>query len=136
MILRLFIICFVLFACKPSTVEENKNEERVVENHIEHYKNGLKKMEGQLVNGKRHGKWVVYHENGMKWSEGSYRHGERVGSAVIYYENGKKKLQGQYRGGYKVGIWRAWERDGTFADSLDTGTLLSHADSVKLELIK
>lgn len=136
MIYRFLLICFVLISCQSPESEKQEQKEPTVEKYESFYPNGLKQLEGKLVNGERHGKWIAYHENGMKWSEGSYRNGVREGNAIIYYENGKKKIEGRYKKGYKVGIWRVWEDDGTFADSLDTGKLLSRKDSLVLELIK
>lgn len=136
MIYRLLILCLVFIGCQPKDSAKIEEEENKIENHVDYYDNGLKHMEGKLLGGKRHGKWIAYYESGIKWSEGSFRNGERAGRAIVYYENGKKKLEGQYKKGYKIGVWKVWEDDGTFVDSLDTGSLLSYQDSLNLELVK
>ena len=53
------LLSLTIFACNNS-VEENKKQEvleRKVEQVVERYSNGIKKMEGETVNGKRHGMW-------------------------------------------------------------------------------
>ncbi|KAA3649785.1 MAG: hypothetical protein DWP98_06330 [Bacteroidetes bacterium] len=130
----LSIIIFVLFSCqsKEQTVE-NQLPERNIEQVVEYYDNGLKKMEGELLNGQRHGKWFAYYENGMKWSEGNFNKGLRVGLGIVYYENGKKKLEGLYDQDKKVGIWKVWEDDGTLVQEIDMDNPINASDSLRLE---
>jgi antitoxin component YwqK of YwqJK toxin-antitoxin module len=116
-----FILSMAHFACQSSSQpqEEKRQSSRTVEDYVEHYPSGIKKIEGKMLNGERHGDWVYYYEDGIKWSEGRYKNGKRVGYSRIYYENGKLKLQGKYEDDVRVGIWKVWNNDGTFADSVD-----------------
>jgi antitoxin component YwqK of YwqJK toxin-antitoxin module len=70
------ILCLFAFgSCVPKKQEEKKTDSYEipqVEDYIEHYPTGIKKLEGKKVEGKRHGRWIFYYDNGMKWSEGTY----------------------------------------------------------------
>src|SRR5690554_1403874 len=138
---------FLLFAflpfmaCSPNSKNNDKGEE-ITENYqaeeresyIEHYDNGVKKIEGLKVGGKRHGKWNYYYEDGILWSEGVYRYGVREGRSIVYYENGKKKIQGQYKNDLRVGEWKVWDDDGSLVKVMDLDSLLTASDSVHLGL--
>lgn len=134
----ILILCLFAFgACVSNKAEEKKTESFQAaeeENYIEHYPNGLKKLEGKKVDGKRHGKWTYYYDNGMKWSEGMYNHGMRHGHSVVYYENGKKKIEGQYKKDLRVGEWKVWEDDGSLVKAIDLDKMLTAKDSVRLEI--
>lgn len=120
-----------MIACQnqeaPAT---EKKTERTVEEVLEHYPDGKKRMEGKLVNGERHGNWKVYYENGFLWSEGKYWKGKRKGYSVVYHKNGKKKLEGNYEDDVKVGIWKLWGEDGSLYKSIDMDNM-SNRDSLK-----
>lgn len=137
---KIFILAFGLLVLTACSTEKNTNEKEEQyqapksEDYLERYPNGIKKLEGRKVNGKRHGKWTYYYDNGMKWSEGKYVHGERNGYAIVYYENGKKKIEGQYKNDLRVGKWKVWEDDGTLVKEIDLDKMLSAEDSLKLEL--
>ncbi len=136
----LLFLCLGFLACQYSEKQDanlaQEQEKFSEENghYVDYYPNGLKKIEGNLVNGKRHGKWIYYYENGIKWSEGKFLHGVRQGMAFVYYENGKIKLKGQYKNGLKIGIWEVWEDDGTYVSNIDLNEMLSAQDSIRLEL--
>ena len=129
----LVVLAFVSCNNEPAPQEQDTTQ-RTVEEHVEYYSNGAKKIEGQLVNGKRHGKWIYYHDNGFVWSEGKYKHGKRDGHSIVYFKNGRTKLQGQYKNDLKVGTWKAWREDGSFIRSINVDELLTKEDSLRLEM--
>jgi len=55
---------------------------------IDFHKNGVKKAEGQYIDGKKEGLWISWHRNGERESEGEYIDGQRDGR------------------------WREWDPDG------------------------
>jgi antitoxin component YwqK of YwqJK toxin-antitoxin module len=139
--MRSLLILFTLFvftscddASKMGDQKAEKVVERSAEDYVEHYPNGLKKLEGKLVNDQRHGIWTYYYENGMKWSEGRYVHGVRDGYSIVYYENGKKKIEGEYENDLKIGIWKVWEDDGSLVKEINLSEMLSKEDSLKLQM--
>ena len=134
---KIVFICLalVLFACNNSEKkEEVKVAERIVEQVVERYTNGIKKVEGETVNGKRHGMWKYYYANGFLWSEGSFWYGERKGYSIIYYNTGKKQMEGNYEKDLKVGQWKLWNPDGSLNRIIDLDQMLTSEDSIKLEL--
>lgn len=132
---QIVLISFTLliFACQSQTEQQVENPKAKTENKVERYANGVKKLEGKIVDGKRHGIWKAYHENGNLWSVGKFRHGVREGISTVYYENGRKKMEGVYEKGLKIGIWKVWEDDGTFVQDIDLNSMLTKKDSLKLE---
>ena len=124
------LLSLTIFACNNS-VEENKKQEvleRKVEQVVERYSNGIKKMEGETVNGKRHGMWKYYYANGFLWSEGEFWYGERKGYSIIYYNTGKKQMEGSYENDLKVGKWKLWNQDGSLNKIIDLDQMLTSAD--------
>ncbi len=130
------LISLVLFACNDTAKDDKKQEvfERKVEQVIEHYSNGVKKMEGEKVDDERHGIWKYYYANGFLWSEGEFWHGKRQGYSIIYYNTGKKQMEGSYEKDLKVGKWKLWNPDGSLNKIIDIDQMLTSADSTKLEL--
>jgi len=132
---RFLVLALVLFACSNTAKEDNKQGmERNVEQVLERYPNGIKKLEGETVNGKRHGMWKYYYANGFLWSEGKFWYGERKGYSLIYYNSGKKQMEGAYEKDLKVGKWKLWNPDGSLNKIIDLDQMLTSEDSVKLEL--
>ena len=129
------LISIALLACNSSEKKkQTKGLERKVEKVVEHYENGIKKLEGETVNCKRHGPWKYYYANGFLWSEGSFWYGERKGYSIIYYKSGKKQMEGQYAKDLKIGKWKLWNEDGSLNQIIDLDKMLTGEDSVKLEL--
>lgn len=135
---KFIFICMsiALMACNETAEESKKKEvlERKVEQVTEYYSNGKKKMEGEKVNGERHGMWKYYYANGYLWSEGEFWYGERKGYSIIYYNSGKKQMEGSYKNGLKVGEWKLWNEDGSLNKVVDLNQMLTSQDSIKLEL--
>ena len=135
--LRVIILWFILCTLSCTSTEsniDNKVIERTTEEVVEYYPNGIKKVEGEKVNGQRHGIWKYYYPNGFLWSEGKFWYGERKGYSVIYYKTGKKQMEGNYEKDLKVGKWKLWNPDGSLNKIVDIDQLLSSEDSLKLEL--
>ena len=128
-------LSLILFACNNSVQEDKKQvPERNVEQVLEHYSNGIKKLEGEKVNGERHGMWKYYYDNGFLWSEGKFWYGERKGYSIIYYNTGKKQMEGEYVKDLKVGEWKLWNQDGSLNKIVNLDQMLTAKDSIKLEL--
>ena len=53
------------------------------------YSNGNKYYEGELVDGKKHGKGIMYDIDGNKMYEGEWRYDKRVGNGICYIKGGK-----------------------------------------------
>lgn len=49
---------------------------------VDYWSNGLKRVEGRVVDGKPHGKETWWLEDGRKWKEVEFRQGEEISSQV------------------------------------------------------
>lgn len=76
------------------------------------YPNGIIKMKGFYINGRREGQWTSFFENGMKQSEGFFKNGLRDGKALVYFENGQVYYEGYYKDGKEVGKWVFFDQHG------------------------
>ncbi|NCO55450.1 MAG: hypothetical protein COS14_13080 [Bacteroidetes bacterium CG02_land_8_20_14_3_00_31_25] len=92
---------------KPAKVswikQENGKNDTI--KRLEYYSNGKKKIEGEVKNGKRSGKWTYWFENGNIWSEGSFINGLSDGQFNIFNEDGSKYMQSNYKNGVPDGCW-------------------------------
>ena len=126
---------FCLYSCSSGTDEKKKEEatEKTMSadtslsgitgmieknppvqqgDYIAKYPNGIVKMRGFYVNGKREGQWTSFFENGNVQSEGFFKAGLRDGKANVYYESGKKYYEGYYKDGKEVGHWIFYDESG------------------------
>ncbi len=92
---------------------------------------------GNLVNGKKIGKWKSYYhstgkkiyeetfkdgkedglrtfwyQNGQKYTEGTYKNGKEDGLGTFWYKNGQKSKEGTYKDGKRVGVHYEWYENG------------------------
>lgn len=131
--LLIILTALFLFSCESEEKEPQKKEfVRETEQVLERYPNGAKKMEGELVNGERHGVWKFYFENGFVWSEGKYWYGKRRGPSTVFYKNGKVHMEGNYKNDLKVGTWKLYDENGDLSKAINMDELLTSADSLKL----
>ena len=87
---------------------------------IMRYPNGVIRMKGFYMHGKRDGEWVSFFEDGKVQSEGYFKQGYRDGKGTVYYPNtGNKMYEGNYKDGVMVGIWKYYNTDGTFNKEVD-----------------
>ena len=80
--------------------------------YVAKYPNGIVKMRGYYINGKRNGQWSSFFENGNMQSEGFFKDGLRDGKAVVYYQSGKVYYTGYYKEGKEVGKWIFYDENG------------------------
>ncbi|MGD2091222.1 MAG: hypothetical protein PVH61_33915 [Candidatus Aminicenantes bacterium] len=80
-VLGLYIAVFFIFI---STAACGKMEQKV-----EYYKDGSKKLVVDLKEGKPHGKTIGFYMNGKKEFQQEYRQGKKHGKLTRWYENGQ-----------------------------------------------
>lgn len=80
--------------------------------YVAKYPNGIIRMKGYYVDGKRNGQWTSFFENGNVQSEGFFKNGLRDGKANVYYENGKLYYEGAYENGKEIGTWTFFDTAG------------------------
>lgn len=77
-----------------------------------YYMEGMKHLDGPIVNDKRNGKFETYYKSGNLLSTGEFIDGVRVGRGVVYHENGNIHYEGNYENGKEVGIWKFYNEEG------------------------
>ena len=117
--IKSFAIMVVLFSCS-SQMDNNLTEKQLIDSskteisqdksYIEKFSNGKIKVSGEIVKGKREGKWFSYFENGTKQSEHNYLNGKLHGNMDVFSLNGKLLYQGFYLHGKQHGKWIYYER--------------------------
>ncbi len=85
---------------------------RDITGQIDFYPNHLKKTEGPVLDGKKHGLWKAWYKDGTKWSEGIFQHDMNHGRHTVWHQNGQKFYEGDYIVGQRSGIWKFWAEDG------------------------
>ena len=114
-------------------IKENNNNLALIINHINKIQNQLDILEkvdykknniklklrngkyiGQILNGLREGKGIMYYYNGDRY-EGEYRNNNREGKGIMYYNNGDR-YEGYYKKGKKEGKGIFYYTDGSVYD--------------------
>jgi hypothetical protein len=91
----------------------DKEPENYSGEYQELYKNGLPKMKGLKVNGKREGRWQSWHPTGAPASECDYKNGVEHGEYIVFHEStGKPMITGKYSEGKKIGQWQFYNEEG------------------------
>lgn len=96
-----------------------KDRDSILVKEIGYYPDGLKRIEGGYVEGKREGRWTYWFDNGNKWSEAHYKADTRDGKSTVWHENGRKYFEGTYRNGERTGKWRFWDDAGNLMKEVD-----------------
>lgn len=88
-----------------------------------YYKNGLKRSEGEYVNGKQVGFWNCWYENGSPLNEGNYGDdGLEIGEWKFYYPSGK--LQ-------QIDHFKLGRHNGEFIDYHENGNIKRKGNNLK-----
>lgn len=83
------------------------------------YKEGMKHLDGPIVNGKRNGIFNSYYKSGNILSTGEFKEGRREGKATTFYEDGKVKYEGFYNKGKECGIWKFYDTEGNLYNEVN-----------------
>ena len=78
-----------------------------------YHSTGKKSYEENFKDGKLDGLYTDWYENGQKSSEKTYKNGKRDGVYTFWYENGQKNYEGTYKDGILVKVIGGWNEDGT-----------------------
>ena len=68
--------------------------------------------EGELLKGKRIGKWHHFYDNGKLLAEGEYFEGLKTGPWNFYFGNGQPRSQGKFKQDVRQGEWIERDREG------------------------
>jgi antitoxin component YwqK of YwqJK toxin-antitoxin module len=104
--------------------------------YTEFYESGIKRIEMNIEEGKRHGKitlyfednqiqeirsydnglmdgtWITWNKLSVKIAEASYKRNKKHGKWYIWDDNGVKRYEMEYFEGKKTGTWYIWDEKG------------------------
>lgn len=92
--------------------QSTKTSDQTLVPYSEVYDNGQTRIQGNLLDGKRHGLWLSFYEDGVKWSEDEYFQGERNGKTISYYPTGIFRYKGVYIDDEPAGKWTFYDEEG------------------------
>ncbi len=120
---------------KSDGIYKSKNETEPANGLVYNLIKNKKVKMGNLINGKKHGRWIEWHPDERRLDE-NYKHGLLDGNISFYYKsgqrewrytfkndvldgihtkwyiNGKKMKEGFFENGKSVGIWVWWDQNG------------------------
>ncbi len=82
------------------------------------YSNGKPSASFELIDGKQHGKDLLYHFAGGTWMESMDIYGETEGPLTLYHANGKIRTSGTYSSDNPHGIFREFNDKGVLVEDL------------------
>ena len=123
------LVLLLLLACESPLIEKietthpngEKNQvsyyqkvdgKEVLVKEKHYHENGVLKMEGAFLNGKREGEWRAYFNTKKLQSVGVFKGGIRTGKTQIYYPNGAVRYEGQYENDQQTGRWKFYNQAG------------------------
>lgn len=86
------------------------------------------------VDGKQEGLWRTWHSNGRLHKEGELKNGKEHGRYLEYYDSGILRYEYFYDLGKKTGLWRSWYKDGdiyterNFKEDVLDGRLVQYSE--------
>jgi antitoxin component YwqK of YwqJK toxin-antitoxin module len=133
----IFIAALVMYSCNSNTPpEEEKStteasaKKSKPENYVEYHPNGVVKLKGLKIDGKRSGKWESYYATGYRWSEVDYRNGVRSGEVISYHPNGMMQYQGRYYNDKRTGVWSFYDTTGILIKKINMDLNPQESDSL------
>lgn len=80
---------------------------------IDYYPIGVKRAEGELVNGKKEGEWKFFdREGGWLREKYMYAAGEANGESTIYFANGKVSVKCEFKNDERHGYFKSFYNNG------------------------
>ena len=64
--------------------------------------------QGLMKNGKKEGKWIIYHKNGQLSAKENYQNGGNHGFQIGYYDNGVLFYKTNWKNGQSHGYWESY----------------------------
>ncbi|MFC2103496.1 toxin-antitoxin system YwqK family antitoxin [Bacteroidota bacterium] len=104
---------------------ENKIIEYDVVDGVKHgefllyYESGKLEIKGELVNNLNEGRWQYYYESGQIESEGDFVDNQPDGIWRWYYRSGKLREEGLFQKGKRQGVWKEFDELGIVLNEKD-----------------
>lgn len=84
--------------------------------HTVHWPNGKKRAEGEIIEGRREGRWTYWYQFGQKMEEGQYLANRKTGRWTRWHPNGRIQWISHYQRGKRHGAFAVYLRDGSLAE--------------------
>ena len=87
--------------------------------------------QGELIDGKNEGEWIMYHENGTLLEKINFKNNKIVGCTTSYHDKGQLWGKGCYdENGMRTGKWVTYREDGSLwrTSIWKDGKTVSHID--------
>lgn len=98
--------------------------DKITKLQVDYYKNGNKRSEVIMIDGKLEGKYSIWYVSGEIESEIEYHNGQRNGVVKEYYKSGQINAIMQYENGdYVYGSKMEWHKNGVLALKYENGEL-------------
>ncbi len=123
---------------KKSNQEKKQNQQKksISKKQTIHWdqQKKLKKYEGEMKDGKRNGKGILYSPNGKKEYHGEWKDDKRNGRGIEYLENGNKFYDGMWKNdkregkgiSYKLSLFENKAYDGEWKNAMKNGKGISY----------
>jgi len=95
-----------------------------------YYENGNTQIKGQMENNRNVGKWHYFYESGGIESEGYFVDDQPEGKWFWYSPSGKVKEEGSYKQGRRVGLWKNYDDNGNLVQEKE----FSFDDTTRVDL--
>ena len=69
-------------------------------------------FQGNVIDGKKEGRFTIFYEDGQKRVESYFKDGDIEGKVTAWYENGQKELESYIKNGKTHGKVTAWHNNG------------------------
>ena len=108
----------VPFTGKEKAKVRDKTLEYDIVNGVRHgkfliyYDNGNIEIKGQMDDNINVGKWQYFYESGEIESEGYFVNNQPEGKWVWYFRSGELKEEGEFKQGRRVGKWKNFDENG------------------------
>jgi len=79
---------------------------------ILYYESGNIEIKGQIDQNKNFGKWQYFYESGQMESEGNFVDDLPEGEWKWYYRSGEIREAGSFNGGKRLGLWKQFDESG------------------------
>ena len=101
------------FACLDFSLNEIAlNGEPFTGLNICKYENGQMMLSGNVIDGKKEGRFTMFYENGQKVTELYFINGKQDGTATSWHNNGQKAQVANYKNGEEDGKFIRWYENG------------------------
>ncbi len=136
------IVSYAQIIQKEDGLYYNENNKAYSGTYIEFHPNGVKRIEVNLLDGKKEGITLLYSDDNQLLEERSFTKNEKDGTWKTFNKQGVKVAEANYSQGEKDGKWYIWNDEGillydmTYAKGKKTGTWIMYDEQGNIQSSK